>query len=325
MSMFTEALETILRDHCTPKVVRAIQAGGDATPLWNAIADAGFLELMASEEAGGAGLPLPELFGVVALLGRYAVPLPVAQGMAARAVLPQAPAGLVTIAPALHRTPAGWSAPNVPYGHIARHLLADDGDHLWLFDCAKARRTSAGLRDSATASLAFDETAAPERHARDGDALLAYGAAIHAALIAGAMEAAFDMTLQYGNDRVQFGKPLGKFQAIQHQLAVMAEQVVATRIAAEAAFQGAGRAPSLLPAAMAKARASEAVTTVASIAHAVHGAIGVTAEYDLQLFTRRLHEWRMAHGSEAHWHAVVGEAFAARPMTIVEFARSMAG
>ena len=47
---------------------------------------------------------------------------------------------------------------------------------------------------------------------------------------------------------------------------------------------------------------------MASIAHAVHGAIGITTEYDLQLYTRRLHEWRMAHGSEAYWNLVLGKS-----------------
>ncbi|MNG36961.1 hypothetical protein D3C84_1241600 [compost metagenome] len=46
---------------------------------------------------------------------------------------------------------------------------------------------------------------------------------------------------------------------------------------------------------------------VASTAHALHGAIGVTEEFDLQLYSRRLHEWRMADGSEAYWNRVVGE------------------
>ena len=47
---------------------------------------------------------------------------------------------------------------------------------------------------------------------------------------------------------------------------------------------------------------------MASTAHALHGAIGVTEEFDLQLYSRRLHEWRMADGSEAYWNRIVGEA-----------------
>ena len=79
--------------------------------------------------------------------------------------------------------------------------------------------------------------------------------------------------------------------------------------AAEAAFATGDRLPGAAACAVAKARTSEAAQLIASIAHAVHGAIGITEEYDLQLSTRRLHEWRVAHGSEAWWHRRVGEFF----------------
>ena len=60
--------------------------------------------------------------------------------------------------------------------------------------------------------------------------------------------------------------------------------------------------------ATAKARCSEAALVVSELAHAIHGAIGFTAEYDLQLYTRRLHAWRQAAGSESYWHDVAGSA-----------------
>ena len=81
----------------------------------------------------------------------------------------------------------------------------------------------------------------------------------------------------------------------------MAQHVAAAGIAAELAFSGEGCVPARLAAAIAKARTSMAVPLVASTAHALHGAIGITEEYDLQLYTRRLHEWRMADGSETSW------------------------
>jgi alkylation response protein AidB-like acyl-CoA dehydrogenase len=74
---------------------------------------------------------------------------------------------------------------------------------------------------------------------------------------------------------------------------------------------------------MAKSRTSEAAVLVASIAHALHGAIGITEEYDLQLLTRRLHEWRIAHGSEAHWNAWIGHSVLASNRSIADFVRSV--
>lgn len=66
--------------------------------------------------------------------------------------------------------------------------------------------------------------------------------------------------------------------------------------------------PDRLRVATAKARCSEAALVVSELAHAIHGAIGFTGEYDLQLFTRRLHAWRQTAGSEAYWYGVAGEA-----------------
>ncbi len=137
---------------------------------------------------------------------------------------------------------------------------------------------------------------------------LALQACLYAAQMAGAMQQVLDMTLHYANQRVQFGRPIGKFQAIQHQLAVMAEQTLAARMAAQIGCASSGLLPDRLRAAIAKARTSEAAVEVAALSHSIHGAIGFTHEFDLQIYTRRLHHWRLGAGSESHWHDVLGAA-----------------
>ena len=321
--MIEQALQDILQDQCTPAVVRAIENGADPAPLWTSIADAGFLELLKAEAEGGAALPLNELCGVLMLLGRHCVPLPVAQSIAVRALLPAAavPAGRLSLAPSLSRlADGGWCCPQVPYGGLCDEVLADDGEHLWLLPVASAQRTPTGIRGSQVMRLDWAARAPARRFERHGAALSHWGAALHAALMAGAMTRVLEMSLEHCNTRNQFGKSIGKFQAVQHQLSVLAEQVGLARMAAQCAFRGAALQP--LASAMAKACGSEAVVEVTAIAHAVHGAIGVTEAYDLQLLTRRLHEWRMLHGSEAYWHAQVGEAVLADgESTVADFAR----
>jgi acyl-CoA dehydrogenase len=74
--------------------------------------------------------------------------------------------------------------------------------------------------------------------------------------------------------------------------------------------------------AVAKIRAGQAAQSVSAIAHAVHGAIGITEEYDLQLRTRRLHAWRAAGGSESYWNLRIGRALVASGhATVPEFVR----
>lgn len=327
--MFAEAIEDILKDQCTATTVRAIESGGHpvaSATLWKAIEEAGFLELLAAEADGGAELTLPDLFPIFSSFGRYAVPLPAAQSIVARSLLaPHAvPAGRITLAATLRRTADGQIiCALTPFGLVADYVLARDGEGLLLLPVAAAHGTATGVHRSQTATLAWTEDGGAIRLPTGGAALTAWAAALHAALLSGAMTRVFEMTLQHCNDRSQFGKTLGKFQAVQHQLSVMAEHTAAASIAAEAAFNTTDAAPTLLAAAMAKSRTSEAAGLVAAIAHALHGAIGVTEEYDLQLLTRRLHEWRMAHGSEAHWNLLIGQSVLASELPLLDFVREI--
>jgi acyl-CoA dehydrogenase len=132
-------------------------------------------------------------------------------------------------------------------------------------------------------------------------------AVMAAAEIAGGGERLVEMSLAHAGTRKQFGKPLAAFQAIQQQLAVLAEQVVLVRIAAQAGC-AAGLTPPVAIAAMAKHVASAAVPVMTGIAHAVHGAIGITQEFPLHRVTGRLHALRSAHGSESYWAERLGEA-----------------
>jgi len=315
--MFTEAIEKILTDLCTPAQVRAVENGDRATALWRELEDGGFLELLTPEVADGAGLSLAAVFPIFLAFGRHALSLPVAQSIAARALMrdcPHAPpAGMLTLAGTAHReADGGVCAPRMAYGALADFALVNLGGELRLLDCSQARRVCSGVHGSQCATLYWPQDADGISLGHNGAEVRLFSAAIHAAAIAGAMERALEMTLEYCNDRVQFGKAIGKFQAVQHQLSVMAEQVAVSRIAAELAFAGNRSVPDAIVTAIAKARTSMAVPQVTATAHALFGAIGVTEELDLQLFTRRLHEWRVSEGSEAHWNGLVGQALLAQ-------------
>ncbi|MCU4119089.1 acyl-CoA dehydrogenase family protein [Variovorax sp. N23] len=337
--MFTEAIAAILAHHCTTDIVRGIEAGASAQLLSGALHDAGFLELLAPEERGGADVGWPDFFEVVSLCGAWAVPLPLAQTIAARRLTTepqQLPVGFISFAPALTRGSDGtFHAHNVPSGRTSSHVIGAMDEVLVLLAVSDASASSSGRSASGTHAdgihgsldASFCWPAHVAKGLRGGipaAELAPIAALLHAGLLAGAMKRCFDLTMSYANERAQFGKPIGKFQAIQHQLSVMAEHVAAGRMAAEAAFGTDARRPGAMACAVAKARTSEAAQHVAAIAHAVHGAIGVTAEYDLQLFTRRLHAWRMAHGSEACWHRVLGQCFldSTQPLA-VDFVRTV--
>lgn len=321
--MFAEAIEDILSNCCTPAVVRQIEHGDAGLALWSTFSSSGFLELLRGEDEGGAALPLNELFGIIVQFGRHAAPLPFAQSICARILVGPGtalPDGPLTLAPALLRDATGaLHCPAVPYGTVADHVLAVDGERMVLIDARIAQRGISSAFGGQVTTLSWIDDRHMQTLDADVSAFEPMAATLHAALIAGALERVLELTLLYCIDRRQFGKLLGSFQVIQHQMSLMAEHVAAVRIAAEGAFEGGLQIPRLVTSAIAKARASEAAPLVANIAHAVHGAIGVTEEYDLQLYTRRLHEWRMAHGSESYWHAIVGQQLLASDQTFADF------
>ncbi len=151
----------------------------------------------------------------------------------------------------------------------------------------------------------------------------ALAATVSAGLMAGALERVEAITVEYATTRRQFGREIGKFQAVQHQIAVLAEETMAARMAAQAAFTGAPLEISPLRAAVAKARAGQAAQTAAAIAHAVHGAIGVSQEHPLHHLTRRLHKARLAHGGEAQWTRTLGGWALSRTDDFLSLARSL--
>jgi acyl-CoA dehydrogenase len=304
-----EAFRRQLADTVTPARIRAIEHGDGADGLWGELCGSGFLDALVPEAAGGAGLTLAQAFPLILAAGEYAVPLPFAETMVARGLIAGgAPDRAVIL--------LAGETQHFPGGRFATHALAErngatvlvaaTGDDLDLFGTGGA--SALDLREVVTTlpvAAGVVELAA---------------AAVTAALMAGAMGRVLEMSLRYAGERQQFGRPLGKFQAIQQQLAVLAEQVITAQVAARSAFVGDGFDPARVAAA--KCRANEAAGAVCAIAHAIHGAIGATAEFDLQLYTRRLKQGQLAFGSESWWGTRLGRLrLAANVPTTADFLR----
>ena len=134
------------------------------------------------------------------------------------------------------------------------------------------------------------------------------GAFMRTAQIAGALDAALALAVGYVNERLQFGRPLGKFQAVQQSLASFACEAAAANCAAMGAAQALDRGDAGFEIAAAKLRANRAVGIGTTVAHQVHGAIGFTQEYALHEITRRLWQWRSDFGNDAFWSEKLGES-----------------
>ena len=130
--------------------------------------------------------------------------------------------------------------------------------------------------------------------------------------MAGALDTILSLTVRYTAERSQFGRPIGKFQAVRQQVAVLGGEVAAAGRAADDAVLAADRGDATLQIAAAKARVGEAAGVCAEISHQVHGAMGFTHEHSLHQFTRRLWSWRDEFGPEVYWATQLGRSLAER-------------
>jgi alkylation response protein AidB-like acyl-CoA dehydrogenase len=311
---FFDSADRLFAQECTPAQIRQIEAGGDTSALWQQLVSAGFADALLPDNADGAGLTLAEAWPILFCMGRHVLPLPYAQTMLARAWLHQhgqaIVEGTITFAPfQVSINAAGLHARAVNFGRTADWVLAQHEKQVWLLPVSQAQVSPSGAHGSLDADLHWPVQASTSALLGDWATpqfrdLLALSLAV---LIAGAADRVFEMTLSYANQRVQFGKPIGKFQALQQQISEMAELAFGARMASEMSCRSATWQPAPMLAALAKSQASQSVARVTAYAHAVHGAIGVTHEFDLQLYTRRLNEWSRAGGGASYWASVLGQ------------------
>ena len=335
-NLFTDALSQLLAEQCTPAVVRQIEAQANAagaanganaanaanaaaSTLWEQIAESGFADALVPEAAGGAGLVLRDAYALWELNGRHALPVPLAETMLIRGCLASAgatagatdlPEGPIAMAPRAKRSGGQLLATAVRCARVSRWVAVEISGETRLLPTDAATQAPAVFPLDASLSWPEAAWAAAPVVAGVGDLKTAQ-AAIYAAQLSGALMTCFERTLQFANERQQFGRPIGKFQIIQHELAQISEHAFAARMAAQIACESNTLTADPVRVAVGKARTSEAVVVVADFSHSIHGAIGFTEEFDLQLFTRRLHAWRQTAGSESYWHDVAGQALLA--------------
>lgn len=320
----------------TPEILESAGRGVWPQAVWQGVEELGLPLALVPEEQGGFGVDPLEALGVVRIAAQFALPLPLAETMLANRILGAAgltlPEGALTVAPtqrddalSLRRDGNGWhlggTARRVPWGRDAAAVVvvATDAEGAFWVALVPSGAFAVALGDNLAGEprddLSFDvrlpaEAVAPAPDGFDAEGVRLAGAALRAIQMAGAMGRLLDMTVDYANERVQFGRPIGKFQAVQQSLAVLAGLAAVSSGAADLAAEALAESLDPLRIAVAKARTAEAATTAAAIAHQVHGAIGFTHEHSLHTVTRRLWSWRDEFGGEALWNRRIGQAVA---------------
>lgn len=342
-----EAARTFLSDAVTPDVLRAAVDGstGFDQAVWQRLAgDLGFAGIMIPEAYGGLGMGAVEMALVLEETGRVLAPLPFFESavLATQAILAAgSEEQLTTLLPRLASgAPACFagtadrptlsdgrlkgSARFVTFAHVAELILVATSDQSIVVLTPQTAGLDIDLQPSLDrtrrfATLRFDCAITPGMvlgnpgQAREAiDRTLSIASGLLAAEQTGGMQQSLDATVEYARQRIQFGRPIGSFQAYKHMLADMMLLVEASRSAAyyaAAAIDDNG-AELRQACSIARSYACDAFKAVTGDAIQLHGGIGFTWEHHAHFYFKRARATASWLGSaEQHREALASILF----------------
>jgi acyl-CoA dehydrogenase len=320
--LLVETVDRLLADVCTAEEVEHAEATGWSQAAWDALAEAGFAWVGIAEADGGSGGTLFDTAAIVQAVGRRAAPVPLAEtGMlggycltAAGLALPTGPLTVVESPAAVGDGRRVRVDGVAAWGRHAERIVAADREHVYSLrrdqvDLSPGANMAGEARDRVVADVALDEV---EWSAADvWPQLRLRGALSRVLMAAGALSAVAQMTVDYTNERRQFGKPVATFQAVQQHLVVAAQSAVRAQMAADIAVRALAGGNVDIEIAAARVVVDDAITLGTRAAHQAHGAMGVTREYPLHQLTRRLWSWRHEWGTTKQWRRELGGRVAA--------------
>ena len=326
--MLLETASRFFAERSGKDVVNGVEKGVWPADLWKEIEEMGLPLIAVPEEQEGVGGTLADLMAMLRVAGEHAVPVPVAETALANLLIAAAggkpAAGPSTLALgelSLQGGRVSGKVARVPFAGVAERFVSivTAGGKATLVvvprDAVKIDDTPSHAGEP-YGTVSFDG-ATPEFSAASAvsaDRALELAALARAMQMAGAADKVLVTATEYCKQRVQFGRPISTFQAIQHMLAELASYVAATIASAEAASRDADEGGladgGSFSIAAAKSQCSDFAHRIAAISHQSMGAMGFTHEHILHHYTRRLWVWRRDFGSESFWGEKIGQSFA---------------
>ena len=330
-TMIEQSVMRLFDDQIDRDFMVAVEENGFPHEFWQTIEELGIDRVLASEANGGMDGTWSDCYSVIRACGLHGVPLPIPEAIACHWIMSEAgldnrdgvPAVLVnSLPPADDAAFIDAPAQAVPWGRDANYFVGlqenANGVDAVLIESSEAainqdQNLAGDPRDLVSFSKANVAARAPV--GLPADTLRWVMAMMRSAQIAGAGSACLKLGLDYTSEREQFGRPLARFQAIQHHLANMSGELATVEAMSASAFESmtkiglgtAGESKTRFDIAASKCRASDAVEPITKIGHQVHGAIGFTYEYGLHFLTRRLWSWRAEFGGSGEWARYLGQ------------------
>lgn len=330
--ILVDTVERLLATTCTHELVEASEVDGINRAAWEALHEAGFDRIGLDEGLGGSGGSVHDMAAVLVAVGRHAAAVPVAEtGFTAGWWLTthglHLPTGAVTLIDNGRARVESGRLIAEGDASFARHcetivvnVCDETGVRVFAVPAGSCTITAGAdlageARDRVIIDIPVDAT--PNVTVAAGEPLNRRLAELDARLLlapvlkaVGSIEVVAQMTIDYTNSRRQFGKPVATFQAVQHHLVDIAEAAVAVRMAAEVALSALADRRLVFEAEAARLVMADSIAVGTRAAHQSHGAMGVTREYRLQQFTRRLWALQHAHGPTSKWRLALGRRIA---------------
>ena len=316
-----DTAEKIFKNHSTKETREKFEEGEWSSPLWKKVQESGLTLLGIEEEQGGVGGDAEDIFSILRLAGKYAAPIPLAEVMYANQFLAAQEGEVEDKLRVIHFAEnEKKELLHIPYARYVEEIVLVTKSRYFIVEptiTKQGENLAAEPRDAVS-------TVKKEVHMLSGSyeelkkEYEYYLAISRVAMMTGAMESVLALSVFYSKERQQFGRPLHRFQAIQHHLTTMAGEVAAAFATLEATIKGYGKASSSEKIAMAKIDISGHANVVAKAAHQLHAGIGMTYEHELHHFTRRLWSWREEAGNETYWANYLADLYLSREETIWE-------
>ena len=322
--MLLETAGRFFTERCGRAVVNEVEKGVWPADLWKEIEEMGLPLIAVPEEKGGVGGTLADMLALLRVAGSHAVPVPLAETALANLLIAacgeEPKAGPATLALGTLSLAGGrltGKVERVPFASVADRFVTVVGNKLAVVSAGNATVEAKPSHAGEPYGTVTFENAVVDFSATSpvsADRALELAAAMRAMQMAGAADKILATTVEYSKQRVQFGRPISTFQAIQHMLAELASHAAAIIASAETAARDADEGGladgGRFSIAAAKCQGSDFAQRVAAIAHQSMGAMGFTHEHILHHYTRRLWVWRRDFGSETFWGDKIGAAYA---------------
>jgi acyl-CoA dehydrogenase len=329
--MLIDTTNKMMKDLCTKDLINEVEQGTPAVKLWETLKESGMTTVGVSEDVGGSGGTIGDALHMLVVAGEFAAPVPLTETLMANWFLAYnhlpISSGPLTIASInnddgfpFKKDEEGWvisgNARSVPWAEGAEKLAvlgnSGEGVKIAIIDTSHCKiKPGQNLAGEPRSDVLFNKVKVGEDgvfpSVLDSNQFLLIGSLTRVALMAGGLQRLLDLTVQYSKERTQFGRSIGRFQAIQQHLAVLAGEVTSVQVAANVAIERFESDQNEAAIMAAKIRAGEAASKACPIAHQVLGAIGFTNEHALHHITRRLWSWRDEFGTESDWAKILGE------------------